>query len=216
MRDNLYRNGFPHELDVTDNDATPDPMDFTHPDAAKKLWETFYHRLCLAVRQRVRNIRRPVASESEVALSAINSFFNRARDGQFPDLADEEELWRLLKTIAIRKTNDLRKHLRAQKRGGNHVVYNQSDLDDEDAPLAGVDAASGREITPALEAELSDLMQVLLERLPDDRHRDVILLKLQGASVPTIAEHLSTTTRTVQRMIKKIEAEWQSDLFDTQ
>lgn len=206
----------PVKLNVTDKDSSPDPLDFAHPDAAEKLWDAFYHRLKLAVRHRVRDIRRPVASESEVALSAMNSFFNRGKDGQFPELADEEELWRLLKTIAIRKTNDLRKHLRAQKRGGNHAVFNQAELADEDSPAAGVDAASTGEITPALEAELSDLMQVLLERLPDDRHRDVILLKLQGATAPMIAEHLSTTTRTVQRIIKKIQSEWQSDLFDSE
>lgn len=189
-------------------------MDFDHPDTAERIWDAFYHRLRQAVRERVRNIRRPVASESEVALSAMNSFLNRARDGQFADLADEGEMWRLLKTIAIRKTNDLRKNLRAQKRGGNHAVYNQAELQNESSPgPTGVDAAEGKGITPALEAELSDLMQALLERLPDDRHRDVILLKLQGAAVPAIAEHLGTTIRTVQRMIKKIESEWQSDLL---
>ena len=160
------------------------------------------------------DIRRPVASESEVALSAINSFFNRARDGQFPDLADDEELWRLLKTIAIRKTNDLRKNLRAQKRGGNFAVFNQAELEGESsAAFGGVNAAPASEIPPALEVELSDLMQVLLERLPDERHRDVILFRLQGISIPAIAEQLDTTTRTIQRMIKKIESEWQSDLF---
>ena len=167
------------------------------------------------MRDRVRGIRRPVASESEVALSAMNSFINRARDGQFENLADEQELWRLLKTIAIRKTNDLRKNLRAQKRGGNQAVYNQADLsDDSTAPLAGVDAATDNSGCPTLETELSELFNLLLEKLPDERHRDVILLKLQGASVAMIAEHLGTTTRTVQRMIKKIEEDWQTDFLD--
>jgi DNA-directed RNA polymerase specialized sigma24 family protein len=58
------------------------------------------------------------------------------------------------------------------------------------------------------------MFNLLLERLPDDRHRDVILLKLQGAPIALIAEHLSTTTRTVQRLIKKIQDEWQSDLLE--
>jgi DNA-directed RNA polymerase specialized sigma24 family protein len=182
----------------------------------EELWDAFYQRLRLAVRERVRNIRRPVASESEVALSALASFVQRAKDGQFPALADQDELWRLLKTIAIRKTNDLRKNLRAQKRGGQHVVYNQADLaGDSIAPPAGVDAAPGTEESPSLELEISDLLQSLLAQLPDDRHRDIILLKLQGASVAMIAEQLSTTTRTVQRMIKKIEGEWQTDLLRT-
>lgn len=187
-------------------------MDFSQPETAEKLWDAFYLRLRMAVRDRVRGIRRPVASESEVALSAMNSFINRARDGQFQNLADEDELWRLLKTIAIRKTNDLRKNLRAQKRGGDHAVYNQADLSDESStPPAGVDAATDGGSCPTLETELSEMFTLLLNRLPDERHRDLILLKLQGASTAMIAEHLGTTTRTVQRMLKQIEAEWQMD-----
>lgn len=190
-------------------------MDFSQPEAAEKLWGAFYQRLRLAVRERVRNIRRPVASESEVALSAMNSFLARARDGQFGDLASELELWKLLKTIAIRKTNDMRKNLRAQKRGGEQAIYNQADLDEDQdsAANAGIHTALSEDLAPDLVVELSDLFSQLLNQLPDDRHRDVILLKLQGASVAMIAEQLQTTTRTVQRMVRKIETDWQSDIL---
>lgn len=201
---------------MSDQQEKPAQMDFAEPEVVADLWDAFYERLRIAVRQRVRDIRRPVASESEVALSAFNSFLNRAQDGQFPDLADQDELWRLLKTIAIRKANDLRKNLRAKKRGGDRAVYNQADLaGDSQAPAAGVNAAKDDQPAPSLEMEVSDLFNTLLESLPDDRHRDVILLKLQGASVALIAEHLETTTRTVQRLIKKIEERWQADLLDS-
>ena len=193
------------------DDLDPQALDYSHPETAEKLWEAFYQRLRLAVRDRVKGIRRPVASESEVALSAMNSFINRARDGQFQDLADEQELWRLLKTIAIRKTNDLRKNLRAKKRGGQNTIFNESDAS---TPSAGVERAVSNEDGPTLEAELSEMFTLLLERLPDERHRDAILLKLQGASVATIAEHLATTTRTVQRMLKKIEQDWHTNFLD--
>lgn len=193
---------------------TPADLDFEHPEVVAQLWDAFYERLRGAVRHRVRQIQRPVASESEVALSAFNSFINRAQDGQFRELANEDELWRLLKTIAIRKTNDLRKNLRAQKRGGQQAVYNQADLTpDSVMPAMGVDAAACDQPGPSMESEISDLFNKLLENLPDDRHRDVILLKLQGASVALIAEHLETTTRTVQRLIKRIESEWQADFL---
>ena len=193
---------------------TPDDLDFAHPEVVAQLWDAFYERLRGAVRHRVREIRRPVASESEVALSAFNSFLNRARDGQFPELANQDEMWKLLKTIAIRKSNDLRKNLRAQKRGGHQAVYNQADLSaDSDAPDAGINAATVDQPSPSLQSEISDLFSTLLERLPDDRHRDVILLKLQGASIALIAEHLNTTTRTVQRLIRSIELDWKSEFL---
>lgn len=195
----------------------PQELDFHQPETAERLWDVFYQRLRLAVRERVRDIRRPVASESEVALSAMNSFLNRAKEGQFQNLADDIELWKLLKTIAIRKANDLRKNLRAKKRGGAAAIYGQADQsnkgDEASISKAGVDAATDELHAPELESELSDLFSQLLGQLPDDRHRDVILLKLQGASVAMIAEHLETSTRTVQRMIQKMESEWQADFL---
>lgn len=164
----------------------------------------------MAVAGRVSGIRRPVANESEIALSAFHSFVQRAQAGQFPDLADHDALWRLLKTIAIRTANDTRKRLRAIKRGGNQAIYGQSDLAQDDQP--GVDAAAGTVDSPSLDAEVSDLFNALMSKLPDDRHRDVILLKLQGASVATIAECLETSTRTVHRLLKQIEEQWQGEL----
>ena len=199
---------------MTEPGQHPADWDFDHPEVVAKLWDAFYERLRGAVRRRVREIHRPVASESEVALSAFNSFLNRAQAGQFPDLADQDELWRLLKTIAIRKTNDLRKNLRAQKRGGARVVLGQADFAGTPvSPVAGIDAAPADQPPPSLDLEVSELFSTLLADLPDDRHRDLILLKLQGASVATIAEHLETTTRTVQRMIKKVEQQWRSELL---
>lgn len=199
---------------VSENELDPRRMDFEKPETAEKLWDAFYNRLRLSVRDRVRSIRRSSASESEVALSAMNSFIVRARDGQYPDLANEQEMWRLLKTIAIRKANDLRKNLRAQKRGGGHAIWNQRELaGDKSLAVTGVEAAASSGNAPEVETELSDLFNSLLEQLPDERHRDVILLKLQGASVVMIAEYLGTTTRTVQRMIKRMEDDWQVDFL---
>lgn len=182
------------------------------PAFIEELWKQYYAKLKMAVAGRVSGIRRPVANESEIALSAFHSFVQRAQAGQFPDLADHDALWRLLKTIAIRKANDTRKRLRAIKRGGNQAIYGQSDLAQDDQPVAGVDAAAGTVDSPSLDAEVSDLFNALMSKLPDDRHRDVILLKLQGASVATIAECLETSTRTVHRLLKQIEEQWQGEL----
>ncbi|HBJ34406.1 MAG TPA: hypothetical protein DDZ51_06505, partial [Planctomycetaceae bacterium] len=151
----------------------------------EELWKQYYTKLKMAVAGRVNGIRRPVANESEIALSAFHSFVQRAQAGQFPDLADHDALWRLLKTIAIRKANDTRKKLRALKRGGNQVIYGQSDLAQDDQRLTGVDAAAATVDSPSLDAEVSDLFNSLMAKLPDDRHRDAILLKLQGAPVAT-------------------------------
>lgn len=201
--------------DTPDSQDERDAWDLSDPKSVERLWNAYYERIRSAVRQRVRDIRRPAASESEVAESALRTFLRRAQEGLFPDLTDEDELWRLLKTIAIRKANDMRKRLLAQRRGGGNAVLNQVDLaDPSTSGRQGLADAPAGEPAPSLDLEVSEMFNSLLAALPDDRHRDLILLKLQGASVAIIAEHLSTTTRTVQRMTNKIEQAWQSELLE--
>jgi hypothetical protein len=191
-----------------------EPSHFEDPAFVEQLWDAFYPRMKLAVLSRVRSIQRPVADESGIALSAFHSFIQHARNGKFPNLVDQDEMWRLVKRIAIRKTSDVRKNLLAQKRGGDAIVVGQSDFSDESGQLQGIDLASDPHGDPSESAEVADLLNTMLQRLPDDKHRDVILLKLQGASVVTIAECLATTTRTIQRILKKIEQSWQSVLLE--
>jgi DNA-directed RNA polymerase specialized sigma24 family protein len=191
------------------------PKTFSVDDQAfiEELWNLYYSKLKIAVAGRVSAIRRPVANESEIALSAFHSFVQRARAGQFPDLVDQDAMWKLLKTIAIRKANDTRKQLRAKKRGGDLTILGQSDLTADDDCFAGIHEAIANVDSPSLDAEVSDLFNSLMAKLPDDRHRDAVLLKLQGAPVLTIADCLSTSTRTVQRLLKQIEQRWQAELL---
>ena len=191
-----------------------EPSDFDDPAFIEQLWDAFYPRMKLAVLSRVRSIQRPVADESGIALRAFQSFIQHARNGKFPNLVDQDEMWRLVKRIAIRKTSDVRKNLLAQKRGGGAVVLGQSDFSDDSELLQGINLASDKHGEPSEPVEVADLLNAMLQRLPDDRHRDVILLKLQGASVVTIAECLGTTTRTIQRILKKIEQNWHSVLLE--
>jgi DNA-directed RNA polymerase specialized sigma24 family protein len=182
-------------------------------DFIEELWNQYYGRLKKAVASRVHSIRRPVADDSEVALSAFQSFVQRARAGQFPDLIDEDTMWRLLRTIAIRKANDLRKQLRAKKRGGDRTILGQADLESDGERNFGLDRIVTNLDPPSLDVEVSDLFNSLMAKLPDDRHRDAVLLKLQGAPVVVIAECLETSTRTVQRLLRQIEQQWQAELL---
>lgn len=181
-------------------------------DEISQLWEKFYPRLRASIADRVRRMQRPVASNSEIALSAFHSLVKRAKDGQFPDLSDESEFWSLLRTIAIRKANDTQKRLWARKRGGTRPTVGQSDCDDEGREQKGINAAQAKEEKPQHSLELAEAVESLLDNMPSDRYRDVILLKLQGADTQTIAECLSTTQRTVQRLLKNIRDDWEDGL----
>ncbi len=177
----------------------------------QELWDKFYPRLRISIAERVRRMQRPVASHSEIALSAFHSLIRRAKQGEFPDLSDESGFWSLLRTIAVRKANDAQKNLWAQKRGGSQPTLGQSDSQTDDGKDAiGQAADDGRsELT---QVELAEVFNSILDKMPNDRYRDVILLKLQGADTQTIADCLGTTQRTVQRLLKNIKQDWEQGL----
>ena len=55
-------------------------------------------------------------------MSAFHSLCDRVGRGQFPQLADRDDLWRLLVTITARKVISAVRHQTRQKRGGGRVV----------------------------------------------------------------------------------------------
>ena len=179
-------------------------------DYVAELWEKYYGRLKNSISDRVKRIRRPVASDSEIALSAFNSLVKGVKEGKFPELENESEMWRLLKTIAIRKANDTHKHLWASKRGGKVGALGQADTENSEraGAIDGAPAQQGQ----GSELEVEEMLSNLLERLPNDKYRDVVVLKLQGLNTLGIAEHLGTTTRTVQRMLNSVRSEWEDEL----
>ena len=74
--------------------------------AAQQLWEAYYLRLVGLARQRLGQTPRGPADEEDVALSALNSFFEGVAQGRFPLLCDRDDLWRLLVHITARKAID--------------------------------------------------------------------------------------------------------------
>src|SRR5499427_5642744 len=108
--------------------------------AAQKLWEAYYRPLVGLARQRLSQTPRGPADEEDVALSALNSFFEAVAQGRFPQLGDRDDLWRLLVHITARKAIDQINHVRRKKRRPDSVVQVWADaaLDDSDAE-AGVE-----------------------------------------------------------------------------
>ena len=80
--------------------------------AASPLWEAYYHRLVVLARDRLRGTPHRAADEEDVALAAFDSFYRRAERGQFPQLQDRGDLWRLLFVLTVRKAIDLARRVR--------------------------------------------------------------------------------------------------------
>src|SRR5262249_56890751 len=130
------------------------------------------------------------SDEEDAALSAFDSVCAGLARGRFPQLADRDDLWRLLVVITTRKVQAQARRQHRQKRGGGHVRPD-SDLDgagpegdDEDDLLA---RAVGSEPTPEFAAMVAEEYRRALERLGDDALRKVAILRMEGHTSDQIA-----------------------------
>jgi DNA-directed RNA polymerase specialized sigma24 family protein len=96
------------------------------PAAAQKLWERYFRRLVGLARKKLQDAPRRAADEEDVALSAFASFCHHAARGQFPQLADRDDLWRLLVTVTSRKALHLRRDEERPKRGAVRSAVSRS------------------------------------------------------------------------------------------
>jgi hypothetical protein len=175
------------------------------------LWSLYYERLKDVVRGRVHSIKRPVANESEIALSAFHSLVQYLRAKDQPELPNQNEIWYLLKRIAFRKASRTKKHLLAKRRGGECVTFPGAGLDNQLTSHNGSSSNNKTAIPVAAEIEAEDWFNALIKKLPDEKHRNLIYLKLEGYTFCEIAEILQMSTRTARRIAAKIQANWQQE-----
>jgi DNA-directed RNA polymerase specialized sigma24 family protein len=181
--------------------------------AFQKLWEGYFRRLVGLVRKQLQGVPRSAADEEDVALSAFDSFFRRAREGHFPRLLDRDDLWQLLALIAGRKAANLAKHERRQRRGGGKV-HHASALSGGGGSEEGALFADliGREPEPALAAQVVEEYQRLLDGLGDDMLRSVAVWKLEGYTNEEIATKLGRAPATVERKLRVIRDAWEQEV----
>lgn len=178
-------------------------------DAARQLWRQFFQRLIGLVRHKLGAMPRRSVDEEDVVVSAFETFFRRAGEGQFPALHDRNDLWALLVKIAERKAaNVVRAHHRL-KRGGGAVRGESAFLGADGTEGPGMGQAPGREPTPELAAILAEDFQRLLRCLADDELRRIALLKLEGHSNEEIAAQTDRSLPTIERRLRLIRARWE-------
>lgn len=121
--------------------------------AANRIWQHYFDRLVRSVRQGLAGQNRAVSDEEDIVLSVFDSFYAAAADGRFPDLADRDDLWRLLLRMSARKVIDKRRRDRRQRRGG----------DAEIRPLDGDDGTVLEVIGDEPSPEMALMMQESVE-----------------------------------------------------
>jgi DNA-directed RNA polymerase specialized sigma24 family protein len=180
-------------------------------DAAGPLWDAYYRRVMGLARAKLRRLPRPVADESAVALSAFDSFCRGAQQGRFPRLENRDDLWQVLGMITARKAADLIVHEGRDKRDWRRLqkhLAGDSDSNDSQA-VGGLDGLPGQEQPPDLACAMAEECQRLLDCLPDETLRQVVLGKLEDYSNHELAEQLKCSLATVGRKLKRIRHVWQ-------
>ena len=87
--------------------------------AAAALWDRYFPQLVRLAKKKLQGVPGQMADEEDVALSAMNRFYQAAEEGRYPELADRDGLWRLLFQITVHRAIDLRRSENRQRRGGD-------------------------------------------------------------------------------------------------
>jgi DNA-directed RNA polymerase specialized sigma24 family protein len=182
--------------------------------AAQPLWEHYFSKLVMVARTKLRRMRKATADQDEedAALSAFNSFCAGAARGKFPQLADRDDIWRLLVVITARKAMAQANREGRQKRGGGRVVEEAvlfgHGLGGPDGSLAGLERIAAQGPSPEFAAMMAEECGRLLDSLDDDSLRQVALSRMEGYNNDEIAAQLGCARRTVARRLDLIKKTW--------
>jgi RNA polymerase sigma factor (sigma-70 family) len=176
--------------------------------AIRHVWERYFERLVSLARRRLEGTPRRVADEEDVALSAFRSFCEAAQNGRFPDLADRDDLWRILFRMTTRKAVDLIRYNARQKRNikGESAVMPRDPDGDLDR---GLERIAGDEATPEFAAIVAEECHRLLAELDDDQLQSVATAKMEGYTNAEIAARLDCSLRTIERSLHLIRRIWE-------
>lgn len=172
--------------------------------AAERLWQHISLRLHEFAYQKLDEKIRRQYDEDDAANSAFHSLCCGLADGRI-EAVNRDALWGLLAVITSRKVAAQRRHLNRTKRGGGAVRGESGFAEFGDA---GINEINGKQLTPDLLAEVSESCSQLLDALPDETMRKVVLLKFQGATNGEISSELNCTRRTIERKLERVRRTW--------
>ena len=176
-------------------------------DVAEKIWNDYFGKMVKLARRKLDGMPNRDADEEDVAISAMNSFYQGLVRHKFEHLHNRDDLWKLLVTITVRKATAKRRSHFSQKRGGG-LTRGESVFKQQEAKHDGLAHIIGTEPTPELAVSVAENCRMLLEQLPNETIRQVALWTLEGYRTEEIAEKLGCVRRTVERKLECIREIW--------
>jgi RNA polymerase sigma factor (sigma-70 family) len=178
--------------------------------AAQKLWQRYSARLTSLARHLLKDAPKRVSDEEDIASTVFHTLCRGAAAGRFQDVKNRDDLWWLLLAMTKQKVVDHIRRETAQKRGGGTNPKNSRDsLENRDFSL---DQLISEEPTPQLVFMLQEEHRRLLSMLEDDCSRQIAVFRIEGLTIPEIANELQMSTRSIERKLNSIRRIWLLEL----
>ncbi len=176
--------------------------------AVDAIWERFMPRLAGLARKTIagRNLR--MVGEEDAMQSVFLSFWQRANEGQFSGVWNRNDIWSLLAKMTVRKSLNLARRERAERRGGGRVL-NEAALTrrDDDGGGGSLDEAMATLPTHEFDLHTEELLMSL-----DDELRVFAILRMMEYKNREIADLLECTERRVERKLERIRTLWEHEI----
>ncbi len=174
--------------------------------AAARLWDHYFQQLATFARRRLH--QRRVSDEEDLAAEVLQALCRAADVGRLPAIQSRDDLWRILLSWMRNKITDQVRAQQAAKRGGGRVRgqsgFGSGDGDAFAEPVCPQPSA-------ATLAELRELADRLLRRLPDVLLRELALARMAGKTVGELSVDFKIAPRTVERKLAIIRRVWSDD-----
>jgi RNA polymerase sigma factor (sigma-70 family) len=168
--------------------------------AVSLLLDHFFAQLKRYVLKKLTGIDREAIDESAFALDAYRSFVSWVAAAPDPELDNEEDIWKVLSTIALRKS--LKVIAKQNRRAAQFKSVSESTLEGPDRDRGGLDNVAGHNPRPLDDASISEIMKLWIDSL-DERQRMIIELSRQGMSDTSIADELGISEKRVRQQLRK-------------
>lgn len=180
------------ENEFTDNSLVK-RLQSGEDDAATALYVRYANRLQRLAKYQTSDELSLRVSSDEIVQTVFRTFFRRASQGQY-SVADGEELWKLLLVIALNKIRKLSEFHHAKKRDIRRT--NSFDSNFFDTRIQNSDDQDTAHLV------LKITVDELLSKLPES-HQEVIRLRIEGNSIPEIAQKTERAKRTAERILQE-------------
>lgn len=168
-------------------------------DALAPLMRRYFDRLADVAGQQIPEGGH--AGGDDLANSAFVQLWRGTSQGQFADIVDRNDLWRLLRDIINLKVLDHYRYLERDKRPPVELRVR-----------VNLDKLPSDEPDPELVAAVDDEFRRVFDALDDDEQRAIAQYKLQGYEIDEIAARLDRAPSTIHNKLKLIRAIWQQEI----